>query len=63
MTIAEVLGRDARTAHVFLKHRMACVGCTIAPFETLAVAAGVYRIAIDELLAELAAVSSAGGTS
>lgn len=61
MTIAEVLALDARTAEVFLKHGMACVGCAIAPFETLATASAVYGIAVEELLAELADGKIAGG--
>lgn len=63
MTIAEVLALDGRTAQVFLKHGMACVGCAIAPFETLAAAADVYRISVEDLLAELAVVEIAGGRS
>ncbi len=56
-----MLTLDARTAGVFLKHGMACVGCVIAPFETLAAAVDVYRISIEELLTELAVVKTAGG--
>lgn len=62
MTIAEVLALDARTARVFCRHGMACVGCAIAPFETLAEAASSYAISIEGLLAELARVETAGGT-
>ena len=62
MTIAEVLALDPRTAPVFCRHGMACVGCAIAPFETLAGAAATYAISIEELLADLASIETAGGS-
>lgn len=55
MTVADVLAHDRRTAKVFLKHGMACVGCAIGPFETLAEVANIYQLPIEQLLAELTA--------
>ena len=52
MTVADVLAHDPRTAEVFLKHGMACVGCAIGPIETLAEVATIYQVPIEQLLAE-----------
>jgi hybrid cluster-associated redox disulfide protein len=53
------LGRHPGTARVFLDRRMACVGCPMAAFETLADAAREYRLALEPFLAELG--RAAGG--
>lgn len=53
MTIAEVLSRWPETGELFQAHRMACVGCAIGPFCTVAEAATAYDMSPDELLAEL----------
>lgn len=52
-TIEEVLRRRPRAARVFQRHRMACVGCAMAPFDTVAEAAAVYGLPLGALLAEL----------
>lgn len=46
-------------AGVFLAHRMACVGCPLADFETLADAAREYRLSLADFLAELTGVAAA----
>ena len=51
--VAHLLGRHPATAQVFLAHRMACVGCSLAAFETLADAAREYRLPLADFLAEL----------
>jgi hybrid cluster-associated redox disulfide protein len=38
---------------VFVARRMACPGCAMAPFETVAEAARAYHLPADELVAEL----------
>jgi hybrid cluster-associated redox disulfide protein len=38
---------------VFLRYRLACVGCPIAPFEQIADIASNYGLALDRLLAAL----------
>ena len=53
LTVAEVLARWPQTIPVFLRHRMACVGCAITPFETLAEVAKIYKLDLDCLLSEL----------
>jgi hybrid cluster-associated redox disulfide protein len=48
-----VLARWPQTIPVFIHHHMACVGCVMAPFETLAEVALVYRLDLDGFLQEL----------
>ena len=38
---------------VFFRYRMACVGCPIASFETLAEVAVIYRLDLDRFMSEL----------
>jgi hybrid cluster-associated redox disulfide protein len=52
-TIAEVLTQHPQLALVFFNHRMACVGCVFAPFETLQDAACAYDIPVDVFLDDL----------
>jgi len=42
-----------QTAEVFVSRAMVCVGCTISSFHTLAEAAAVYHLNLEEFLAEL----------
>lgn len=53
LTVAEVLARWPQTIPIFIRHRMACVGCTIAPFETLIEVADIYQLELDSFLQEL----------
>ncbi len=57
-TVEEVLSRWPGTAEVFIRHKMACVGCIMAPFQTLKAAAKSYRIPEAELLSEIHAAAS-----
>jgi hybrid cluster-associated redox disulfide protein len=54
-TIESLLARHPQAARVLLKHGMACVGCTMARFETLAEAAREYRVDLRALLNDLRA--------
>lgn len=56
-TVERLLTAQPATARVFLRRKMACVGCVMAPFETVGEVARVYGIAEGEFLAELAAVA------
>jgi hybrid cluster-associated redox disulfide protein len=58
LTVADLLAAWPQTIPVFISHRMACVGCSMAAFETLGDAARIYGIRLDEFLSEL--MSSAG---
>jgi len=51
--VAPFLSRHPGAASVFFAHRMACVGCSLSPFDTLADAAREYRLPLAEFLAEL----------
>ena len=53
MTVATVLTRWPQIIPVFLQHRMACVGCAIAPFETLAEVAVIYHLDLACFMGEL----------
>lgn len=55
--IAAVLDRWPATVAVFLHRRMACPGCTMAPFMTVDEAADSYGIPIADLLADLRAAA------
>ncbi len=52
-TVDEVMRRWPATTRVFLRRRMACVGCPVGPFHTLAEAAVEYRIPLQAFLSEL----------
>lgn len=53
LTVAEVLARWPETVQIFFRHRMACVGCTMAPFDTIADVAVIYRLPLNCFLSEL----------
>ena len=53
LTVDQVLKRWPDTAAVFLRHRMACVGCPMASFETLDSSARVYELPLEDFLEEL----------
>lgn len=52
-TVSEVLARNPRAARVLFNHRMHCVGCAVAAFETLAEVCLVYGVPLEQLLEEL----------
>jgi hybrid cluster-associated redox disulfide protein len=51
--VAEVLAQWPQTIPVFVRHRMGCVGCSMARFETLADSACIYGLSISQFLDEL----------
>lgn len=53
MVVAELLAQWPATAAVFMRRRMACVGCTMAPFDTLAAVSEVYGFGLETFIAEL----------
>ncbi len=53
MTIAEALKLKPEAAAILMSKGMHCLGCVIAQGETLAQAADVHGIPLEELLAEL----------
>lgn len=55
LTVAELLGRWPHVSSVFVRRNMACPGCSMARFMSLAEAAAEYRIPAQDLLDDLAA--------
>ncbi len=53
MTISEILDRWPEFIPVFLKHKMACVGCSMADFMTLEDALDIYKINEELFIEEL----------
>ncbi len=54
ITVQEVMDRWPATVAVFNARRMACPGCAVAPFTTVAECAASYGIDASELARELA---------
>ena len=52
-TVADLLLRRPLAARILVNHRMHCVGCAIAPFETLEEACEIYGVSLRHLLADL----------
>lgn len=59
MPVGEVMRRWPQTVAVFLGHRMACPGCPMAPFMTVAEATRSYSRDAGALVDELRAAASA----
>ncbi len=53
MIAAEVMTRWPKTIPIFIRHHMACVGCAIAPFETLAEVIEIHHLNLDRFMQEL----------
>jgi len=53
MIVEDVLTDWPQTAEVFNRHNMACVGCPVAPFYSVAEAVAVYSLSLEEFMAEL----------
>ena len=63
MTVAEVLERWPETVSVFQDYKTACVGCSMAPFDTMVDVAREYALELPEIMAALdRAVSASGPT-
>lgn len=53
MTFHEVLTKYPKTAKVFLKYNMHCIGCVLASGETIEQGAKAHRINLKKLLEDL----------
>jgi len=51
--VASLLADNPQAVKIFLQHRMACVGCSMAKFETLQDAARIYRVEPSDLAADI----------
>lgn len=56
--VDEIILRFPSAALVFVRHHMHCVGCELAPFETIASAARVYHQSPASLVADLRAAAA-----
>ncbi len=63
MTVAEVLEKWPETFTVFQEFKTACVGCVMAPFDTMDDVARIYEMDLSDLIEALDAVVSADGQS
>ena len=55
LIIADVFTNWPETVEVFIKHRMACVGCPMAAFMTLGDAIRIYKLTPESFIEELQA--------
>lgn len=55
-SIADLLEQYPECIPVFLRHRMICVGCTLAPFDTLGDAIYNYDLSPEDFIEELRGV-------
>lgn len=53
LTVGELLRQRPALAAVFVKRRMACPGCAMAPFMTLREVAEAYGLPVQSLLSDL----------
>ena len=51
--VDELVNRHPSTVPVFIRHRMICVGCEVARFESLAEACEIYGKPLEPLLTDL----------
>ncbi|MHA6288138.1 DUF1858 domain-containing protein [Maricaulis sp. CAU 1757] len=56
MIVGELMTRWPDTVPVFIRHRMACPGCIMAPFITVREAAHEYGLDTEAFVAELGRV-------
>ena len=54
MIVEDVFDKWPPTVKIFIKNRMACVGCPMARFTTVADAATIYDLSLPTFLHELA---------
>jgi hybrid cluster-associated redox disulfide protein len=59
--VSDVMRQWPQTIRVFVRRHLACPGCAIASFHTLAEVAAEYDIDVDDLLGELQVSVSQGG--
>ena len=52
-TVADVLRRWPQASEVFRQRQLACLGCTMAPFDTLGEVASAYGLDLSRLLDEV----------
>lgn len=58
-TVADLLARWPQVARVFVRHRLACVGTGVAPFESVAEVAVIDLVPVKRSIGELRRVNEA----
>ncbi len=53
MSVEELLDRWPEAIPIFIRHKMGCVGCSMAPFDTLADVTTIYHLNPQQFLGEL----------
>lgn len=53
LSVQQILDRFPETIPVFMRHRMACVGCDINAYETVAEAIAIYQLDHQQFLDKL----------
>ncbi|HET8524121.1 MAG TPA: DUF1858 domain-containing protein [Thermomicrobiales bacterium] len=53
MIVDDLIDKLPATARTFVEHRMQCVGCPMARFETVAEVCQIYRLPLDAFLVDL----------
>lgn len=53
MTVAEILESWPETVPVFQDFKTACVGCVMAPFDTMVDVARIYELELSEIMEAL----------
>lgn len=56
--VDDVMRREPATIRVFLRHGMACVGCAVGPYRTVAEVSAEHGLAVAPFLRELAEASA-----
>jgi hybrid cluster-associated redox disulfide protein len=56
MIVEDVITRWPQTAVVFKRRNMACIGCPVSHLYSIAEAAAVYGLEVDDFVSELARV-------
>lgn len=54
-TVFDIMRKWPHTIPVFMEHKMDCVGCSMAAFESLTDALAIYRIQVAPFIRELEA--------
>lgn len=58
--VSELVREHPQVIPIFLEHQMACVGCSMSAFETLAEAARAYAIPADEFIRTIQSAAAEG---
>lgn len=57
-TVGQLLDQHPAAIRLFIDRRMACVGCSIAPYHTIEEACAEYDLPVDGFIRELAAIAN-----